>query len=149
MTPDEASNELCYDTLSHGGADFIHQHVVGAFGAQEASPNDKPIRLVFSLIGLYLRVENGFTGREVQLAHMKRCRDKPPLPSVSIPEDRGAINAEAVLDASADDRDTMIHEWCRSIWQAYSYERASVEDLLRDHKITDPRSVQRLKSKIR
>ena len=107
MTPDEASNELCYDTLSHGGADFIHQHVVGAFGAQEASPNDKPIRLVFSLIGLYLRIENGFTGREVQLAHMKRCRDKPPVPSVSIPEDRGAINYRSSIRATLEVQNTI------------------------------------------
>lgn len=147
MTPHEAYNELCYYTMSHVGADFIHQHVVDAFGAQAASPNDKPIRLVFSLVGLYLHVEKGFTGREVQLAHMKLGREKHEWPSILIPENRGEINAEAVLAASSDDRDRMIHEWCRSVWQAYSNERSTVEDLLRAHKITDPRSVQPSKHK--
>ena len=142
MTTREAYDELYCYAVSHSGPDFILQHVVDAFGAQEASSADKPIRLVFSLVGLYLHVERGFTGREVQLAHMKLGRDKREWPLVSIPENRGEISAENVLAASASDRDAMIHEWCRSVWQAYEKERTTIEDLLRAYNITDPVSVQ-------
>lgn len=133
MTPHEALNQLSYYTLSHIGTDFIHQHVVDAFGAQDASPNDKPIRLVFSLVGLYLHVVRGFTGREVQQAHMKLGCVKREWPTVAIPEFRGEITAITVLAAPLDDRDGMIHEWCRSVWQAYSHERETIEELLRVH----------------
>lgn len=144
MTPNDAYNELCYYTLSHGGAEFIHQHVVDAAGAQEALPEDKPIRLVFSLIGLYLHVERGFTGREVQLAHMKLGRNKHDWPDFPIPQDRGAFNAATVLAAPISDRDSMIHEWCRTVWQAFAAQREAIENLLEDHGITDPRSVNHL-----
>ncbi len=75
------------------GTEFIHQHVVDAYGAQEALPEDKPIRLAFSLIGLYLHIERGFTGREVQLAHMKLARKKQDWPVFAIPQHRGAVSA--------------------------------------------------------
>jgi hypothetical protein len=48
--------ELCYYTQAHGEAPFIHQHVVDAFAAQTAKENDKPIKLAFALVGLYLHV---------------------------------------------------------------------------------------------
>lgn len=130
MTPHEALNQLSYCTLSHTGPDFIHQLVVDAFGAQEPSPNDKPIRLVFALVGLFLFVERGFSGRKVQQVHMTLGRVKRKWPSITIPEFRGTINATTVLAASLDDRDRMIHEWCHCVWEAYARERATIEELL-------------------
>jgi len=135
---DDDFNELCYYTLLHGGAEFIHQHVVDAIGAQEASPDDKPVRLVFALAGLYLHVERGFTGREVQLAHAKLAQRKQAWPVLAIPEDRGSINPAAVIAASADEREAMIYEWCRSVWHAFSIHRDVVERLLYDSQIVGP-----------
>ena len=60
-----AYHELCCYTLTHGDPAFIHQHVVDAYAAQDASNTDNPIRLTFALVGLYLHVERGFTGRQV------------------------------------------------------------------------------------
>ena len=53
---------------------FILQHVVDAQVAQTAAAQTKPMTLLFALMGLYLHLEKGFTGREVQLAHMKLAK---------------------------------------------------------------------------
>lgn len=149
MSCNDAYNELCYYTLSHGEKKFIHQHVVDAVGAQEALPEDKPIRLVFALIGLYLNVERGFTGREVQLAHMKLGRIKQVWPIIEIPTNRGSMNAAMVLAAPISDRDSMIHEWCRSVWLAFDQHRETIERILEFHGITDPQSVKHVRNAMR
>jgi Family of unknown function (DUF5946) len=138
----DAYDELCCYTLAHGDPAFIHQHVVDAFAAQDATSDDKPIRLTFALVGLYLHVERGFTGREVQLAHMKLGRRKQKWPTFNIPQDRGLIDATIVLAAPIDQRDEMIHQWCHSVWKAFSDQRGEVERLLGDNGITDVQSVR-------
>lgn len=61
------------DRLQHGanGPFFHHQLCVDAYGAQHSGGSVRPITAVFALVGLYLAVERGFTGRQVQIAHMK------------------------------------------------------------------------------
>lgn len=131
----DAYNQLCCYTLTHSGADFIHQHVVDAFAAQDATPNDKPIRLAFALVGLYLHVERGFSGREVQRAHMKLCRTRQAWPTFSIPENRGKIDANTVLAAATNEREGMIRNWTTSVWQAFADQRDTIEKLLAENDI--------------
>ena len=69
-------HELCAYTLAHPSPAFIHQHVVDAFAAQRATEQTKPIGLTFALAGLYLHVEKGFSGKQVQRAHMDMGRRK-------------------------------------------------------------------------
>ncbi len=142
-TNSESYDELCCYSLAHEDAQFIHQHVVDAFGAQDAKPDDKPIRYVFSLVGLYLHVEKGFTGREVQLAHMKLAQKKQAWPTLELPPNRGTITAATVLSAPLEERDAIIHQWCRSVWEACSMNRERIRKLLETHDITDPASVIR------
>jgi Family of unknown function (DUF5946) len=72
----EAYEELqCY-SLSRSGAEFVHQHVVDAWAAQNAQEGVPPIGLTFALIGLCLHLERGFSGRQVQRAHMALGRRK-------------------------------------------------------------------------
>ena len=132
MSDDESKfHELCYYTLAHGDPAFIHQHVVDAFAAQHADANDKPIKPTFALIGLYLHVEKGLTGREVQRAHMKMGRRKHAWPVFSLPAERGAITVSDVIAVPAGHRrDAMIHEWCGSVWSAFSECRSTVIDLV-------------------
>jgi len=137
----DAFDQLCCYTLSHAGADFIHQHVVDAFAAQDATTDDKPIRLAFALVGLYLHVEKGFSGREVQLAHMKLARTKQDWPVFDLPADRGEITAAAVISAPPQIRDETIHEWARSVWNAFLDQRGPVEALLSKNGVSDRYSV--------
>jgi Family of unknown function (DUF5946) len=133
---DDAYEELqCY-TLAHGDQGFIHQHVVDAWAAQHANEQTKPISLAFALIGLYLHVEKGFSGREVQRAHMRLAQNKRDWPSFALPPERGSITSSVVMAASAGpERDRAIDAWCESIWKAFDKSREAVMELLRQHKI--------------
>jgi len=122
--PDEQYNELAFYTLAHPDPNFIHQHIVDAFTAQNADEQTKPIGMVFSLAGLYLYIEKGFTGRQVQQAHMKMAKHKNNLPSIQLPAERGNITISDVLMAPAGgERDHMIYKWCEAVWSAFQNNR--------------------------
>jgi hypothetical protein len=113
---------------------FILQHVVDAQAAQTANAETKPIKLIFGLLGLYLHLEKGSTGRQVQLAHMKLAKQKHPWPAIALPADRGKIQPADVMAFSAGDaRDAAIDEWCRSVWQAYAGARQTIVVLMQEH----------------
>ena len=134
MTEHDAFNELSAYTLGHGDPAFIHQHVVDAFGAQMAQPGDKPIRLTFSLVGLYLHVEKGSTGRWVQRVHMQMGQKKRSWPAWTLPKDRGALTAVDVLRAApGSERDQAIDAWCVSVWTAFRANRDGVVALLAEY----------------
>jgi hypothetical protein len=114
-------HELSFYTLGHPDKEyFIHQHGVDAFQAQTADEETKLIGLVFALIGLYLFLEKGYTGKQVQQAHMKMAENKKSWPRLSLPASRGQITVADVLNTTpGPERDLMIKSWCASVWQAY------------------------------
>ncbi len=128
-----ASDELYAYTMTRGRGSFILQHVVDARAAQNADANAKPISIVFALIGLHLRVERGFSGRQVQDVHVRLGRRKREWPALAIPEHRGDITPADVLAVPAGaERDTAIDAWCASVWRAYAdANRSRMEELLR------------------
>ncbi len=130
MTSDEAHDELAAYTLSLGDADFVHQHVVDAWTAQHASASSKPISIVFALIGLYLHVERGVSGRNVQRAHMEFARHRRDWPRFDPPSMDNTITVHDVMAAPADpDRLRMIDRWCESVWATWSAAHAEVRSL--------------------
>jgi hypothetical protein len=135
MNSDEDTyHELCAYTLQRGDATFIHQHVVDAFAAQRATNQTRPISVAFSLAGLYLHVERGFSGRRVQRAHMLLGRRKRAWPRFDLPEDRGAVTAHHVMAAPAGSaRDELIEKWCASVWSAFAFHRTEIVELLRPY----------------
>lgn len=133
---DDAYQELYYYTLTHGAPAFILQHVVDAHAAQHANASTKPIRITFALVGLYLHVERGFTGREVQRAHMQIGARTHDWPAITLPDDRGQVTAASVLACPAGpERDRAIDGWCASLWQAYRSNEAAVVALLQRTRI--------------
>ena len=119
----EKYQELSYYTLSHPDPTFIHQYVVDAFTTQQAGKETKPIKIAFALIGLYLHVEKGYSGKQVQQVHMQLAKQRKYWPEIQLPEDRGEITVADVLDAEPGrQRDEMIDAWCRSVWQAFHQE---------------------------
>jgi len=56
ISEQERYDELACYTLAHPDPGFIHQNIVDAFGAQTATEADKPIKIAFALVGLYLSV---------------------------------------------------------------------------------------------
>jgi hypothetical protein len=129
-----AYDEVYAYTMGRPG--FILQHVVDAYAAQTATGDSKPIGVVFALIGLYLRVEESFSGQQVQKAHMEIGRRKRQWPAILLPESRGRMTVADVLAASAGrERDIAIDDWCRSVWTAFHGSRQTIIDLLQESRI--------------
>jgi len=135
MNPEKPEQEMFYKlscyTQTHPDPSFIHQYAVDAFAAQYAEGNTKPITLAFALIGLYLYIEKGFTGREVQIAHVKLAKHRKEWPEFDLPAFRGDITLYDVLNAPrGPERDEMIHKWCVSVWDTYSDNHKKVAGLV-------------------
>lgn len=92
-------------------------------------------RILFSLVGLYLHVEEGFTGKVVQLFHQKMARQKKAWPELHLPKFRGEIKIEDVLKVSPGaDRDRMIRLWSEDVWQAFQENRTTIIDLIQEYR---------------
>jgi Family of unknown function (DUF5946) len=126
-------NELSYYTLSHHDPRFIHQHVVDAYAAQHADEQTKPVSVVFSLVGLYLFLEKGFTGRQVQQMHMRLARRRTQWPRLPLPSGpRGAVSVAEVMAAPPGPaRDAMVRTWCESVWKTWQNNRLQILTLLK------------------
>src|SRR2546421_11558897 len=103
-------DELMAWTMSVRDSAFVHQHVVDAWAAQHADERSKPIGVAFALIGLYLHLEKGFTGREVQRVHMRlsqprgRGAGRKDWPRFKLPRQRGVMTVRDVMAAPESDR---------------------------------------------
>ena len=129
-------DELYADTM--GRKNFILQHVVDAQMAQRADAvNPPPIGVIFSLVGLYLHVEKGFTGFQVQNAHRLMGKVKRSWPAVVWPAERGDMTAAAVLALPVGQaREEGIDEWCRQVWAVFSGgNRSMIASLVREYGI--------------
>jgi hypothetical protein len=131
----DAYDELCCYTLAHPDPSFIHQHVVDAFAVQQADENTKPIALTFGLVGLYLRIEKQFSGKQIQRAHMDLARQKHLWPRFTLPSERGISVADVMRAPAGSDRDKAIDGWCASVWEAFHDNHQTVAELLEQHGI--------------
>ena len=130
MGNDSFFHELSFYTLSHKGEEFIHQHIVDAYTAQAANANTKLIAIYFALIGLYLLVEKNYTGKQVQNAHVVLSYQSKNFMPISLPEYRGEIHIEDVLNSlPGKERDDMIYQWCKSVWRAYKELSKEIEEM--------------------
>ena len=133
---EEQFDELSFYTLSLQDPAFIHQHIVDAQMAQTAEEKTKSISIIFSLVGLYLYVEKNYTGRQVQLFHMKMAKNKKQWPITILPIHRGNINISDVLAISpGQERDKMIRSWCETVWDTYRDNRAIIINLVEQYNI--------------
>jgi len=124
-------NEMTYYTLAHGDPKFIHQHLVDAYGAQHVRQSNSAIGAAFALAGLYLAVERGFTGRQVQQTHMRMARTRKPWPRFVTPEDVGSLTvADVVAVEPGPRRDQKLMEWCASVWRAWSSAHGRVRQMV-------------------
>ena len=129
-----AIDELYAYTMGRGA--FILQHVVDAHTAQKASTASKPMSVVFALAGLYLHLERGFTGAQVQQAHRVLGNLKREWPPVPLPDRRGAVTPEDVMAApEGAERDAAIERWCHSVWNEFQGSRAAIISLLEESRI--------------
>lgn len=132
ISEEKAFETLSYYTLSHKQEEFIHQYIVDAFAAQAADEATKSIAINFGLIGLYLHIGKGFTGKQVQKAHMQLAKYKENLPQITLPENKGEVTVFDVLAIpEGEERDKKIEEWMVSVWDAYINEHEKIENFLK------------------
>jgi len=126
--------ELMAWTLNLGDKAFVHQHVVDPWAAQHANEQSKPISVAFALIGLYLHLERGFTGREVQRLHMRlgQPRGRGPCrkewPRLPLPLERGKVRVSDVVALPERERAAAIDGWCSSVWKAWEESHKQVRN---------------------
>jgi hypothetical protein len=131
-TEQSAYHELTAWTLTLGDPEFIHQEVVDAWAAQHATESSTPISVFFGLIGLYLYLEKGFSGRDVQRAHMQlaqpdgRGPGRKEWPRFPLPSERGTITVSDVIAAPEAERRQAIDRWCRIVWEVWKDAHAAV-----------------------
>lgn len=120
-------HELAFYTLSLRDKEFIHQHFIDAYGAQNADDKTRPVALFFSLAGLYLLIEKKYSGRQVQKAHQTMASMTKDFIKLNLPQNRGEITIEQVLkEPPGPGRNLKIMEWCKSVWSAYSDQHSKI-----------------------
>lgn len=115
----EYSDLMCY-TVAKQDPGFIHQHAVDAYAAQHAGGPTRNITVAFGLIGLYLALEKGYTGRQVQLAHMRIAKMRKDWPRLEPPGKPAFLTVMDVLQECTDDeKDAMIRKWMAAVWESW------------------------------
>ena len=81
--------------------------------------NYPPTR-AFSLLGLYLACEKGYSGREVQIAHMELGRWRKQYSKPEGSPERAALTVIDVMNAApGENRDRMVKRWARAVWDSW------------------------------
>lgn len=123
----ELFDELSFYTLAHGDPAFIHENSADAFRAQHVDPTTKPMAVVFAVMGLYLYLEKNFTGRQVQLAHMRMARQQKSWPHLRRPTRQASLTvADVVATEPGPERDAMIRQWCAAVWEIWRESRSQI-----------------------
>jgi len=132
-TDQELYDQLALYTLELRDPAFLHQNIVDAFTAQHAGADTKPIAIVFALIGLYLHLEKNFTGRQVQLAHMRMARQHKHWNAPPFPTEAASVGvAHVIALPPGPQRDAMIRTWCESVWRTWQPSRAFIAAIARE-----------------
>jgi hypothetical protein len=123
--------ELCALPLSTGDPDFIHQLAVDAYAAQHSGANMKPITTAFALMGLFLTFERGFTGKEVQRAHMVLGKRRVSWPRFNPPARKAALTVSNVLqNLDRENYRGKIQQWAGAVWDTWENEHDRIKRLL-------------------
>jgi len=129
----ELYGELTASNMERMDPFFHHQLCVDAYGAQHAGESAKPIAAAFALVGLYLAAERGYTGRQVQQAHMelaKKAGKEFAWPRFEPPERTWAVTVAEVWNAEAGEkREKMIKTWAETVWRGWAHEHGRVRAL--------------------
>ncbi len=131
--------EVLAHTWQSGDAFFVHQYVVDAYATSHVSETMKPIQPFFALAGLYLASEKGYTGRQVQHAHMamaQRPKNAPAhsWPVFTPPSSKPTLTIADVFAAPlGPKRDACIADWLRAVWETWADEHVRIRALTQQY----------------
>ena len=87
------------------------------------------ITVAFGLIGLYLALERGFTGKQVQQAHMRIARIRKDWPRIEPPARPAGITVLDVLQVpDGPKKDAIIRQWMEAVWENWADRQAWVRE---------------------
>jgi hypothetical protein len=112
----------------------LHQLTVDAYGAQHAGGQGSGIRVAYSLVGLLLALERGFTGVQVRDLHQRMGKPAPGWPRFDPPPGAGWLTVEDVAIAgrragSVQGHADTVGRWARSVWAAWAARHDDVRGL--------------------
>jgi hypothetical protein len=122
-------SDLSFYTVSKQDAEFIHQYAVDAYEAQHAGGKTRNITAAFGLIGLYLALEKGYTGKQVQQAHMQIAKIRKDWSRLEPPVRPAQLTVMDVLKApDGMEKDTMIRQWMKAVWENWADRQMRVRE---------------------
>ncbi len=109
----------------------LHQLTVDAYGAAHPGPPTSRRYLAYSLVGLCVALERGWTGDEVRELHARMGPPQPAWPAFLPPQQRAAITVADVVEAGAragstDGHERLVVAWASDVWSALAERRADV-----------------------
>jgi hypothetical protein len=114
-------SDLLSYTVAKQDPEFIHQYAVDAYAAQHGGGTTRNISIAFGLIGLYLATERGYTGRQVQRAHMQIARIQKDWPRLEPPARLAGVTVMDVFRAgTGSEKDAMIRQWMVAVWESWT-----------------------------
>lgn len=129
----ELYGELTASNMERTDPFFFHQLCVDAYGAQHSGGPVKPVTTVFALVGLHLTVERGFTGRQVQKAHMDLAKKAGPgfdWPRLEPPAQKWDMTVSDVWNAKSGEKgQERIKIWAESVWKSWAAQHDRVRTL--------------------
>lgn len=126
-----------------------HQLTVDTYGAQHAGGDTPLIRVGYSLAGLWLALEHGFSGEDVRAVHRRMGRPTAGWPAFRPPApDSSWLTIGDVAEAGVHARSETGHaravvRWSETVWEAWNRTPGTddaVEDMLRGIFVADGRS---------
>ncbi|WP_133766089.1 DUF5946 family protein [Amnibacterium kyonggiense] len=128
-----------------------HQLTVDAYGAQHAGGEAPEIRVAYSLAGLWLALEHGFSAEEVRAVHRRMGRPTPSWPRFEPPAPPKRwltcldVAEAGVRQGSIGGHARAAGQWAESVWAAWRGTDPSVDQavgsLLRSIFVTPVRPV--------
>ena len=112
----------------------FHQLTVDAYGAQHSGGDGRGIRIAYSLVGLHLALDRGWTGLEVRRAHQAMGRPQPSWPAFLRPTDvatltvldvaLAGVRADAVAGHAA-----AVERWAVAVWAGWAQRHPEIAAL--------------------
>ncbi len=109
----------------------LHQLTVDAYGAQHGGPDPASLRVAYSLVGLCLAIERGWSGAQVRGLHQRMGRRKAWWPLLPQPSSRGLLTVADVVAAGArrasvEGHARLVPEWATSVWETWRPQHAAI-----------------------
>ncbi|MDQ6917952.1 MAG: DUF5946 family protein [Candidatus Dormibacteraeota bacterium] len=103
----------------------FHQLTVDAYGAQHSGGDGRGIRIAYSLVGLHLALDLGWTGLAVRDAHQGMGRPQPSWPAFTRPAGVGTLTVLDVAEAGAragsiSGHAALVERWAADVWAAWA-----------------------------